>query len=159
MVVDALVEEIQALLGGPLYVCIKSLENALTAKLDIQDEWHEAQSARLDTQHEAIRTRGARIEKRSEEIGSLRTEVRVLSAKIDSRGTKIDSRGTQLEKRGEEIGSLHAEIRGLHSDIDTQGTAILTEMRALHDELVEEIWSLQHHSRLILVLFVLLVGL
>ena len=49
IVVDALVEEIQALLGGPLFVYLKSLENALVAKLEIQDERHEAQGAKLDT--------------------------------------------------------------------------------------------------------------
>ena len=137
IVVDALVEEIQALSGEPLHVFIKSLENVLAARLEIQ-------GARLDTQHEENRAHGARLEKHSEEIGSLRTEVRVLSAKVDTHGTKIDALGEK---------------------IDTHGT-ILAEMRALNVKLSEQIQSLRdqiqslrHQYRLLLALFVVLVGL
>ena len=201
IMVDALVEEIQALSGEPLHVYIKSLENVLAARLEIQ-------GARLDTQHEEIRTQGARLEKQGEEIGSLHTEVRVLSGKVDTQGAQIERLGTQMERRGEEIGSLRTEVRDLSAKVDTQntkietrgaqierlgtqmekrgeeigslrtevrdlstkvdtqntkidmqGTAILAEMRALHDKLVEQIRSLRHQYRLLLALLGLLVGL
>ncbi len=164
--VDALVEEIQALSDEPLHVYIKSLENVLAARLEIQGERHEAQGARLDTQHEEIRTQGARLEKQGEEIGSLHTEVQVLSGKVDTQGAQIERLGTQMEKRGEEIGSLRTEVRDLSAKVDTQntkidmqGTAILAEMRSLHDKLVEQIRSLRHQYRLLLALLGLLVGL
>ena len=206
--VDALVEEIQALSDEPLHVYIKSLENVLAARLEIQGERHEAQGARLDTQHEEIRTQGARLEKQGEQIGSLHTEIQVLSGKVDTRGAQIERLGTQMEKRGEEIGSLRTEVRDLSAKVDTQntkidmqgaqierlgtqmekrgeeigslrtevrdlstkvdtqntkidmqGTAILAEMRALHDKLVEQIRSLRHQYRLLLALLGLLVGL